>query len=90
LVRMTVTLLALSAALLTLLAMGQNNNESPAGLPVVAKPPSQPESGKALVYFIEDDSTFNSSPKPTTRAGIDGNWVGVTHYKWRRGPFEER
>jgi hypothetical protein len=40
---------------------------------------AKPEAGKALVYFIEDDSNFNSSPKPTTRAGLDGKWVGATH-----------
>jgi hypothetical protein len=41
--------------------------------------PVQPEAGKALIYFIEDDSNFKSFPKPTTRAGVDGNWVGATH-----------
>lgn len=40
---------------------------------------SQPPAGKALVYFIEDDSNFGSIPKPTTRMGIDGAWVGATH-----------
>lgn len=38
-----------------------------------------PEAGKALVYVIEDDSNFGSFPKPTTRAGLDGEWVGATH-----------
>ena len=37
------------------------------------------EPGKALVYFIEDDSNFGSFPKPTTRMGVDGKWVGATH-----------
>jgi Protein of unknown function (DUF2846) len=41
--------------------------------------PAQPDAGKALVYFIEDDSEFESSPKPTTRIGVDGEWVGATH-----------
>lgn len=40
---------------------------------------AQPEAGKALVYFIQDDSDFSASPKPTTRAGLDGKWVGATH-----------
>jgi len=44
-----------------------------------AQHPVQPEAGKALVYFIQDDSEFTSSPKPTTRAGLDGKWVGATH-----------
>ncbi|MGA2436301.1 MAG: hypothetical protein ABSG25_13575 [Bryobacteraceae bacterium] len=43
------------------------------------QPPTQPDAGKALVYFIEDDSDFESFPKPTTRAGLDGGWVGATH-----------
>jgi hypothetical protein len=38
----------------------------------------QPDGAKALVYFIEDDSNFGSTPKPTTRIGIDGRWVGAT------------
>jgi hypothetical protein len=42
-------------------------------------PVTQPDAGKALVYFVEDDSEFGSSPKPTTRAGLDGKWVGATH-----------
>lgn len=44
-----------------------------------AQHPAQPEAGKALVYFIQDDSEFTNEPKPTTRAGLDGNWVGATH-----------
>jgi hypothetical protein len=43
------------------------------------RPTAQPEAGKALVYFVEDDSEFASIPRPTTRSGIDGNWVGATH-----------
>jgi hypothetical protein len=38
----------------------------------------QPEPGKALVVFLQDDSEFNSRPRPTTRMGIDGAWVGAT------------
>jgi hypothetical protein len=41
--------------------------------------PAQPEIGKALVYFIEDDSNYSSVPKPTTRVGLDGKWEGATH-----------
>src|ERR1700689_2805650 len=40
---------------------------------------AQPDTGKALVYFVEDDSEFGSKPKPTPRAGIDGRWVGAMH-----------
>src|SRR2546430_1529256 len=38
----------------------------------------KPEPGKALVYFLQDDSYFQSRPRPTTRFGLDGNWVGAT------------
>lgn len=38
-----------------------------------------PHLGKALVYFLQDDLKFLSSPRPTTRFGIDGSWVGATH-----------
>jgi hypothetical protein len=41
--------------------------------------PAQPEAGKALVYFIQDDSAYISRPRPTTRMGVDGEWVGATH-----------
>jgi len=40
--------------------------------------PVQPENGKALVYFLQDDTQFQSRPRPTTRIGIDGTWVGAT------------
>lgn len=38
----------------------------------------RPENGKALVYLIQDDTQFQSRPRPTTRIGIDGTWVGAT------------
>ncbi len=42
-------------------------------------PMAPPERGKAVLYFIEDDRSFESKPAPTTRLGVDGNWVGATH-----------
>jgi hypothetical protein len=39
----------------------------------------QPDPGKALVYFLEDDTGYEAAPKPTTRIGVDGQWVGATH-----------
>jgi hypothetical protein len=42
-------------------------------------PGMQPADGKALLYFLEDDTGFGSTPKPTTREGVDGAWVGATH-----------
>ncbi len=85
--------LVFSLALLPLTVLAQNNDAAPAGSPgcgdfatqfhvkTVKGPhkPAQPEVGKALVYFIEDDSNLNSATKPTTRAGLDGKWVGATH-----------
>ena len=38
----------------------------------------KPDPGKAIVYFLQDDSYFLSRPRPTTRFGLDGNWVGAT------------
>ena len=40
-------------------------------------PPGEP--GKALVFFLQDDLKFDSAPRPTTRFGVDGTWVGATH-----------
>lgn len=37
------------------------------------------DSGKAFVYFLQDDLKYDSTPRPTTRFGIDGAWVGATH-----------
>ena len=41
-------------------------------------PVTQPEPGKALVYFMQDDKVFESHPRPTVKWGVDGNWVGAT------------
>jgi len=43
------------------------------------RPSPTPQSGKAIVYFLQDDLKYNSYPRPTTRFGIDGSWVGATH-----------
>ena len=79
-------------ALVALPVLAQDGQLSPAGAPGCGPDQvnfevkaskgaitAQHEAGKALVYFIEDDSDFNSVPKPTTRAGLDGQWVGATH-----------
>ena len=42
-------------------------------------PVTEPEIGKAPVYFLEDDSEFGSVPKPTTMASVHGTWVGAAH-----------
>ena len=88
-VKTAIKAFAFSLALLPITVLAQNNA---AGSPGCGDPafkfdvktnkgqnPAKPEAGKALVYFIEDDSNFNSVPKPTTRAGLDGQWVGATH-----------
>ncbi len=38
----------------------------------------KPDPGKALIYFLQDDTYFLSRPRPTTRFGLDGTWVGAT------------
>jgi hypothetical protein len=42
-------------------------------------PFAKPVSGKALVYFLQDDTEFLSNPRPTTRFSLDGEWLGATH-----------
>src|ERR1700732_1017595 len=42
-------------------------------------PFAKPEPGKALVYFLQYDTFFQSVPRPTTRFGLDANWIGATH-----------
>ena len=37
------------------------------------------QAGKALVYFLQDDLKYDTEPRPTTRFGIDGTWIGATH-----------
>ena len=39
----------------------------------------QPPPGQAMMYFVEDDTEFESTPKPTTCIGVDGTWVGANH-----------
>jgi hypothetical protein len=38
----------------------------------------QPPPGQATVYFVEDDTEFESTPKPTTRIGVDGRLVACS------------
>jgi len=41
-------------------------------------PFATPESGKALVYFLQDDTNYQGTLRPTTRFGPNGSWVGAT------------
>jgi hypothetical protein len=38
---------------------------------------AQPEVGKALVYFIQDDGLYGNHEHFTVRIGLDGAWVGA-------------
>ncbi len=38
---------------------------------------AQPDSGKALVYFIQDFGELSFGPAVLTRVGVDGAWVGA-------------
>jgi hypothetical protein len=79
-------LLVLSSALIAFPASAQQNSapanacDDPAARfdvkPSTAANPSQPEAGKALVFFIEKDLT---STTPSTLVGVDGRWIGATH-----------
>ena len=42
--------------------------------------PPQAEEGKALIYVIQDDNDFDSVPRPTSRIGVDGTWIGATRH----------
>jgi len=39
---------------------------------------AKPEAGKATIVFLQDDDKFFSRPRPTTRFGLDGTWIGAT------------
>ena len=43
------------------------------------KPALAPAAGKALIVLVEDRSAFNYAPEPTTRAALDGQWLGAVH-----------
>lgn len=38
---------------------------------------AQPEAGKALVYFIQDDGPYGNHQHSTMRIGLDGAWAGA-------------
>jgi hypothetical protein len=91
-IRIILAILGVSVLFQTSSAVAQSNPSGNVGAPgcgdpkikfeVKAEKPGSaagPEAGKALVYFIEDDTSFNSIPKPTTRLGVDGEWTGATH-----------
>jgi hypothetical protein len=42
-------------------------------------PETKEDADKAVVYFLQDDREFESTPKPVVRLGIDGKWIGATH-----------
>jgi hypothetical protein len=42
------------------------------------QPLGKPDAAKALIVFLQDDDQFFSRPRPTTRFGIDGTWIGAT------------
>jgi hypothetical protein len=85
-------ILACAILLQTFSAFAQNTPSNSLGVPGCGDPktkfdveisksqaPARPDTTKALIYFLEDDTFFNSIPKPTTRLGIDGEWTGATH-----------
>lgn len=84
--------LVLALALLPLSALAQDKQAPDSGAPgcgdnnvkfqvkTTAEPNYTPAGpGQALVYLVEEDSNFDSIPKPTTRVGVDGVWIGATH-----------
>lgn len=81
-------LLVLSSALIAYPASAQQTSfptnacDNPAAKfdvkPSAAASPSLPETGKALVIFIEQDLTTTRTT-PSTLVGVDGRWIGATH-----------
>ena len=85
----TLAFLALASAVL---GYGQDANSSGAGAPgcgpakqkfeVTASKqtptPAVSDPAKATIYVIQDDGDFDSTPKPITRIGVDGQWIGAT------------
>ncbi len=83
---------AMAAMLVAVPILAQENGDAMGGAPGCGevgvkfdvrmeknqKPPTAAP-GNAMVYVIEDDTNFQSTPKPTTRVGVDGQWVGATH-----------
>jgi hypothetical protein len=45
----------------------------------IRPPVAAPAAGKALVYLIQDQWDSCLGCTPTTRAGLDGAWVGANH-----------
>jgi len=37
------------------------------------------DSGEASIYVYQDDTAVEYRPRPTTRIGMDGKWIGATH-----------
>ncbi len=71
-----------------LVAQNRSDNPFSCGIPDVSfdvktqknqHPVAQPEPGKALIYFFQDDSLYGGILRPTSRYAIDGRWVGATH-----------
>jgi Protein of unknown function (DUF2846) len=83
----------LAILLLSTSALAQGAPKAPAVIPVCGNLPNtifevktdnsehiaQPVAGKAIVYFLQDDTKFSERPRPTTRLAVDGAWVGATH-----------
>lgn len=86
---MTSARLSLTASLLLMCPALANAQEGPGCGPAnvtfdvstkkVQQPAPVPASEKAVVYFLQDDLRYNATPRPTTRFGVDGTWVGATH-----------
>jgi hypothetical protein len=75
----TLKAIAVAAMVISFSAFAVGQNAQGPGDKDAGGTAAKAEPGKALVYFIEDDSNFGSFPKPTTRMGVDGKWVGATH-----------
>jgi hypothetical protein len=60
-------------------ACGPNDVSFSVSTSKTAPQPSAADANSAVIYVIEDDSLFQSFPRPTVKTGLDGEWVGATH-----------
>jgi hypothetical protein len=61
-------------------------------LDVTRHTPAQPDSGKALMYFIQDDGLWGDHQHYVLKIALDGAWVGAyknnSHFTVQVGPGE--
>jgi hypothetical protein len=60
-------------------ACGQENVSFKVKLNDAPQAPTQPDPGKALIYFIHESGEASLVAYPTTKVALDGAWIGANH-----------